>query len=130
MTYLIRGLGFQKRMRNYLYKGNSARIYMLFKFYRTAIFVNIFHSNPTLSTGYLILPPKPVKYVTLSPCPLLPCLPLPYPQTTCLLVNLSNPYVLSTQHQYAQRYQLPVHFPLGRHDAYLMHLPYDDQGTC
>jgi len=24
-------------MRNYLYKDNSARIYMLFKFYRTAI---------------------------------------------------------------------------------------------
>ena len=24
-------------MRNYLYKANSARIYMLFKFYRTAI---------------------------------------------------------------------------------------------
>ena len=37
MTYLIRGLGFQKRMRNYLYKDNSARIYMLFEFYRTAI---------------------------------------------------------------------------------------------
>ena len=37
LTYLIRGLGFQKRMRNYLYKDNSARIYMLFEFYRTAI---------------------------------------------------------------------------------------------
>ena len=37
LIYLIRGLGFQKRMRNYLYKGNSARIYMLFKFYQTAI---------------------------------------------------------------------------------------------
>ena len=42
MTYLIRGLGFQKRMRNYLYKGYSARIYMLFKFYRTAIIWNHF----------------------------------------------------------------------------------------
>ena len=42
MTYLIRGLGFQKRMRNYLYKGNSARIYMLFEFYRTAINPNQF----------------------------------------------------------------------------------------
>ena len=38
LIYLIRGLGFQKRMRNYLYKDNSARIYMLFKFYRTAIY--------------------------------------------------------------------------------------------
>ncbi|MCI6671681.1 MAG: hypothetical protein SOX84_02855, partial [Prevotella sp.] len=37
LIYLIRGLGFQKRMRNYLYKGNSARIYRIFKFYRTAI---------------------------------------------------------------------------------------------
>lgn len=33
----IRRPGFQKRMRNYLYKSDSARIYMLFKFYRTAI---------------------------------------------------------------------------------------------
>ena len=41
LTYLIRGLGFQKIMRNYLYKGNSARIYMIFKFYRTAIIQNI-----------------------------------------------------------------------------------------
>lgn len=40
MTYLIRGLGFQKIMRNYLYKGNSARIYRLFKFYWTAIIPN------------------------------------------------------------------------------------------
>ena len=38
-TWLIwlGGLGFQKIMRNYLYKGNSERISMLFKFYRTAI---------------------------------------------------------------------------------------------
>ena len=31
LIYLIRGLGFQRIMRNYLYKGNSARIYRLFK---------------------------------------------------------------------------------------------------
>jgi len=36
-THLIRGLGLQKIIWNYLYKGNSARIYRLFKFYRTAI---------------------------------------------------------------------------------------------
>lgn len=42
LIYLIRGLGFQKIMRNYLYKGNSARIYRLFKFYRTAIKMNNF----------------------------------------------------------------------------------------
>ncbi|WP_279188147.1 hypothetical protein, partial [Prevotella melaninogenica] len=47
LTYLIRGLGFQKRMRNYLYKGYSARIYMLFKFYRTAIIPNIKGVCPT-----------------------------------------------------------------------------------
>lgn len=41
LIYLIRGLGFQKIMRNYLYKGNSARIYMLFKFYQTAIISDI-----------------------------------------------------------------------------------------
>lgn len=30
-------------MRNYLYKGNSARIYRLFKFYQTAIIFNIWY---------------------------------------------------------------------------------------
>ena len=41
MIYFTRGLGFQKRMRNYLYKGNSARIYRLFKFYQTAITIKV-----------------------------------------------------------------------------------------
>ena len=45
LIYLIRGLGFQKRMRNYLYKGNSARIYRLVKFYWTAIIREIIKQN-------------------------------------------------------------------------------------
>ena len=77
-------------------------------------------------------PKKPVKHVTLSPCPpvTLSLLTLSTSNLfTCQLVNLSNSFVLSTQHQYALRYQLPVHFPLGKHDAYLRHLPYGNQET-
>ena len=40
-------------MRNYLYKGYSARIYMLFKFYRTAINSNSF-SDVSENLGYVI----------------------------------------------------------------------------
>ena len=42
-------------MRNYLYKANSARIYMLFKFYRTAIIQNeytIIIAESGLHTSY------------------------------------------------------------------------------
>ena len=53
LTYLIRGLGFQKIMRNYLYKGNSARIYMIFKFYRTAILLIISWTIVLLCSGFI-----------------------------------------------------------------------------
>ena len=36
-----KGFGFQTWIRNYLYKGNPARFFMLFKFYGTAIFWNV-----------------------------------------------------------------------------------------
>ena len=39
--YFIKGVGFQTWIRNYLYKGHPARFFMLFKFYRTAIFWNV-----------------------------------------------------------------------------------------
>ena len=39
--YFIKGFGFQTWIRNYLYKGHPARFFMLFKFYRTAIFWNV-----------------------------------------------------------------------------------------
>lgn len=92
--------------------------------------------HPTLSTGYFP-PSKPVKHVTLSPCPLVTLSPITLSPITLSasnlftrqLVNLSDPFVLSTQYQYAQRYQSPVHFPLGKHDAYLRHLPYGNQET-
>lgn len=41
-------------MRNYLYKANSARIYMLFKFYRTAIDENTTVTDEGLQTEGLI----------------------------------------------------------------------------
>lgn len=82
-----------------------------------------------------LLPHSPKNLLNMLPCllvPLLLCLPFTLSANnlfTRQFVNLSNPFVLSTQHQYAQRYQLPVHFPLGKHDAYLRHLPYGNQET-
>ena len=39
--YFTKGVEFQTWIRNYLYKGNPARFFMLFKFYRIAIFWNV-----------------------------------------------------------------------------------------
>ena len=57
-------------MRNYLYKGNSARIYRLFKFYRTAIISNINVDTRTVE-GYAIVFDSPSEdmgfYETIAP---------------------------------------------------------------